>query len=257
MKRIALTSVFIALFSSADGQTPVDARHKHATPAMGKTINAASIKFADVAAAVSQAQNGDTVAVPAGTASWTSTLVINKGISLLGQTTTDPVAGTANDQTIITDNVARISGGAPIIKVTTVAGKSYRVSGLTFQEGSLTTKNNNGAITIGGVSQLVRLDHCHILPLKYQNTYIAVTGAIQGVVDHNVLEYKSGAVGNNTVHMANWGGQVNGDGSWAEAANYGSDKFFFFEDNYIINTTSNQFAGDFDDTYGARWVVRH
>src|SRR5689334_12081271 len=41
------------------------------------TVNARSPSFADVDTAVASAAKGDTVIVPAGTASWTQTLVIN------------------------------------------------------------------------------------------------------------------------------------------------------------------------------------
>ena len=48
--------------------------------AQATTISATSPSFAAVSAAISSAHNGDTVIVPAGTASWTSPLVITKGI---------------------------------------------------------------------------------------------------------------------------------------------------------------------------------
>ena len=51
----------------------------------------------------------------------------------MGQTTTDPVAGTAIDKTIIQDNVTERAGGKPLIKLTSVLGQTYRVSGFTFQ----------------------------------------------------------------------------------------------------------------------------
>src|SRR4029077_2109155 len=41
---------------------------------------------ADVQAAINQAKDGDTITLPAGTLSWTSTLNIAKGITLQGQT---------------------------------------------------------------------------------------------------------------------------------------------------------------------------
>src|SRR5438552_14327336 len=69
--------------------------------AQAATINAASPSFNHVAAAISLASDGDTLIIPAGTASWTAGLVITKGITLKGKTTTDPVAKTADDQTII------------------------------------------------------------------------------------------------------------------------------------------------------------
>ena len=100
--------------------------------AQGATINARSSSLADVSSAIIAARDGDIVIIPAGTASWTSTLVIAKGITLQGQTTTNPVAGTAVDKTIIQDNVPRGAAGTPLIKVQSVLGQSYRISGITF-----------------------------------------------------------------------------------------------------------------------------
>src|SRR5260370_34952883 len=75
-----------------------------------KTIKASSPSQPDVQTAINSAGNDDTVIVPAGTASWSSTLVITKGITLVGSTTRDSFAGTSKDQTIIQHSVHRVSG---------------------------------------------------------------------------------------------------------------------------------------------------
>src|SRR6266403_1351347 len=66
------------------------------------TINAKSVSFTDVASAITLAKEGDLVVVPAGTASWTSTLTITKGITL---------QGAGNNTTVILDNIPRLSAG--------------------------------------------------------------------------------------------------------------------------------------------------
>jgi hypothetical protein len=234
---------------------------------MAITIKASSPSLKDVQTAISSAVNGDTVIVPAGTAAWTSTLVISKGITLIGQTTTDSVAGTAVDKTIIQDNVVRVSGsgGNPIIRVDSVLGQKYDISGLTFQSGSSTIENTNGAIRLNGNSHSLRLHHCHFQSLKNQSIVVAIWGAIWGVADHNVLE--TGGSESFTFYMDNWpnpdgSAGVNGDGSWATSTNLGSQEFFFVEDNYIFNNTRssgtyNELAGNTDDLHGGRWVFRH
>jgi hypothetical protein len=234
---------------------------------MAITIKASSPSLKDVQTAISSAVNGDTVIVPAGTAAWTSTLVISKGITLIGQTTTDSVAGTAVDKTIIQDNVVRVSGsgGNPIIRVDSVLGQKYDISGLSFQSGPSTTPNSNGAIRLNGNSHSLRLHHCHFQSLKNQAIVVAIWGAIWGVADHNVLELLRSE--SFTFYMDNWpnpdgSAGVNGDGSWATPTNLGSQGFFFVEDNYLVNTTRtvgtfNQLAGNTDDLHGGRWVFRH
>jgi hypothetical protein len=246
-----LSSVLAALLFAASGA------------GQATIINARSPSLDDVSTAVRSAANGDTVIIPAGTASWTKTLVITKGITLQGQTTTDPVAGTANDKTIIQDNVARRQGGggAPIIKIESVLGASYRVSGLSFQ-GLATSVNQNGAVVLRGNSHAVRIDHCHFQPMPYQGVYVEVWGAIYGVADHNVMECPH--VQSFNINMGNWpnpdgsAGQW-GDGSWAAPTSLGSEKFFFIEDNYIKNVTSpwDERGGNVDGTWGGRWVFRY
>src|SRR5262245_47922512 len=59
-----------------------------ATAVAGQVIQAKSVQYADVSAAVQQAADGDTVEVPAGTAAWSQELIITKGITLAGKTTT-------------------------------------------------------------------------------------------------------------------------------------------------------------------------
>jgi hypothetical protein len=77
----------------------------------GATIGAKSASLRDVESAIGSAHEGDTVIVPAGTASWTSTLVITKGITLKGATSiggsiSSPVV---TDETIILDELPRRS----------------------------------------------------------------------------------------------------------------------------------------------------
>src|SRR3989440_1198123 len=75
----------------------------------GATVEAKSAELRDVQSAVANAREGDTVAVPAGTASWTSALSITKGITLQGATSisgslSSPVV---TDKTIVIDDIPR------------------------------------------------------------------------------------------------------------------------------------------------------
>jgi hypothetical protein len=243
-----LSWVLVALLSAAS------------SAAQARIINAASPSLADVRRAINSAADGDTVMVPAGTAAWTSTVRITKGISLVGQTTTDPVAKTANDQTIILVNTGT-NGNTPLMILDTAPGKSYRLSGITFRTGQTSVVNSNGMVILGGNSHSVRVDHCHFDDLAYENNNIAVWGPIYGVIDHNIFDFRNA---NNTaqavfIAMPDWGAPNNqyGDGSWAEPAYFGSEKFVFMEDNCFNNTSGNEFAGVIDDRQGGRWVYRH
>lgn len=96
------TVIFLAVF----GQTK------------GATVEAKSAELADIRSAIASAHEGDTVTVPPGTASWTSTLVITKGITLQGGTSIGgPLnSPTVTDKTIIFDDISRPNRGRPFGK---------------------------------------------------------------------------------------------------------------------------------------------
>ena len=215
----------------------------------GNTFTALTPNLADVRSAINVAVDGDTVIVPAGTASWTSTLAITKAITLIGQTTiTDTATNTFSDQSIILDNVPRQPG--TLLSVNVASGKTVRVSGLTFKAGTVTTTANNGSISLGGTSTAIRFDHCHLVNL-YSNYNIWWLTA-RGVVDHCIIDTHSQPM---SVWADGYGGGTLGDKSWAESAHWGSDKFVFFEDNRVNNTSSTWTA--IDCLRGGRMVIRH
>ena len=147
--------------------------------AQAKTITALTPSFFDVNKAISSAVDGDTIIVPAGKATWTSKLVITKAITLMGKTTTDSVAGTAVDQTIIQYNN---SAATPTqIQVQSVAGKSYRITGLTFQAYPGNTVHPPGFIVLSGQSQQVRVDHCDFQEMPNVDKLFAVGGGVYGL----------------------------------------------------------------------------
>ena len=138
-KGLLSSLALVALFFAASGA------------AQATTINARSPSITDVSNAIASAADGDTVIVPAGTAVWRDALTITKGITLQGQTTTDSTNGTAADNTIIQDTDARRRpGGYPFITVESKLGRSYRITGLTFDGGGATTMNYNGAVQLSG-----------------------------------------------------------------------------------------------------------
>ena len=219
-----------------------------------RIINAASPSLADIRRAIASAADGDTVIVPAGTAAWTSALTITKGITIQGQTTVDSDRGTADDQTVLVDNLVRVPGGQGFIHCKTNAGQSLRITGITFTgTGGLTTTAYNGAIKLSGSSNQVRLDHLHFTNL-YHSNYIAVYASIRGVADHIVEDHLVGQNGQNRT----FNGTNYGDVEWSQPAGYGGSDFFFYEDWYVDNR-GHPFstAGGWDANQGGRFVIRH
>jgi hypothetical protein len=234
------------------------------------TWPSASVAEADVATAISNASDGDTVTVPAGTATWSSQLTITKNITLQG-------AGVG--QTIINDNspksgsnphlvLAMLTGDKPLFRLTgfefvggsTVVAQPYGSGVLEFQGNSSAAENP----LVAGMTSQFRFDHCKLnklvgVGMTFRN--------ILGVVDH--VEWIDCGKTNPTtssywggwqaaiVYMPQWGGQDWGHGSWADDTAFGSNKFLFFEDCSFSGIERNQIFPDIDAFSGARFVVRY
>ena len=205
------------------------------------------------------AHDGDTITLPAGTFIWITGVSLTKGITVRGQTTITGAGTancTANDQTIIIDEKPRDTAGA-LFKATIEAGKSFRLTGITFKNGSITQVGNNGAIQLlsTGLVQNARVDHCHFDHLYWTHS-LQLKSWIYGVDDHNLFECN----GNNISHIiqhSSWGGSNDGHGSWADYPYYGSEKFWFIEDNTIKGSGSVVTSGGVDSSEGGRYVARH
>lgn len=208
------------------------------------------------------AKPGDTIILPTGTFSWTSRLNITKGITLQGQTTITG-AGTSNpsiiDRTVIAEDTPRSGPGAGVIFASLTASQSLRLTGITFRYGTGTIYGGNGAVlvTSSGTepNRSARIDHCHFDHL-YWNYAVWINGWMYGVDDHNVFDCNPGGLSHLIWHNT-WGGQLNGNGSWADNPYYGTEKFWFIEDNTIIGSGTVQTSGNIDVMNGGRYVARH
>src|SRR4249920_263582 len=122
------------------------------------TINAASCSRADVGTAVSSAVAGDTVVIPAcASTTWSSSLTINKGITLQG-------AGTTSGA-----NLTQITYGvSPLIDISGFSSdQAVRVTGIAFDLVANSGSDRHGIHIVGkrysGSGQQLtqwRIDHC-------------------------------------------------------------------------------------------------
>jgi hypothetical protein len=262
----------------------------------GATIEAKSVSLADVHSAIALAHEGDTVKVPAGTASWTSALTITKGIIL---------QGAGKDATIIVDDLPRNQRHGPppkplqapkhkqqqqqqqrqpsrpapsdgrsdplptrtgagmqprgaIVTVSLTPNQSFRMTGFTFRPGSASGRGSGPAVWLKGTCPKVRVDNCHFDHLYRVDLLIG--GCLYGVIDHCIFDTPPGMSEILNVTHSNWGGEKNnyGDGSWAESSYFGSEKFIFIED-CVFNNSGGKFPtnGSIDSWSGGRLVVRH
>ena len=208
------------------------------------TVNANSASQSDVAAAIASAADGDIITIPGGTASWTRTLRVKKGITIQG-------AGVGS--TIIKDAVQSAAG--PLLDCTLAAGNLTRITGIEFQDGGRTTNNLYGILKFTGSNtdgSRLRMDHCQFDDL---NGMIVVETVI-GVIDHNTIIQATKNGDSIIVHDTFWNGGTFGDKSWLDDTHFGTDRFLFIEDNVFKNNGDGN-PGICDAYGGARFVVRH
>ena len=260
------------------------------------------------------AHDGDTITLPAGTFIWTAGVSLTKGITVRGQTTitgAGTATCTADDQTIIIDEKPRktpmrernfqrkqefraprdvtvktpttpptsttpatarernssvnrnrnwaVNRGS-LLKATIPAGKSFRLTGITFKNSpNLTSTGGDGAIRVGSTGGLVtnaRIDHCHFYHLAW-GAMLQVSGWTYGVDDHNLFEQGKGVNHSHFITNGSTNGHTNGNGAWADFPYYGSDKFWFMEDNTIKGNGGSNTSGGVDCLHGGRYVARH
>ena len=226
-------------------------------PANGAAINARSPALADVQTAIALAKDGDTVIVPAGTANWANQLTITKGITLQGQTTITGAGTstpTASDKTIIKNDVTSKSN---MLNISITAAQSFRLTGFTFQanlsKGTQVNVGSSGSAPSAPVTKM-RIDHNHFV--GWTDRAVWTGGWVYGVADHNYMQ-SAGAAQFFFLNMATYGGKLGGHGAWADYPWFGTDKFFFIEDNTMIGSASQVGNGATDAENGARFVVRH
>jgi hypothetical protein len=226
-----------------------------ASPAAGAVRDASSCSQTDILAAVAVSVNGDSIRIPAGTCVWTSTITINKGVTLQG-------AGIG--QTIIVDARVRSGGGSGgnLMTVNVLDGSIFRLTGTTWQSDGVQTLAFDGMIVLSGCSTTTanyRIDHNKFDQIR--NVNLRFYGSLFGVTDHNTaIGYGGSAVFINANNLSwprdgvtctgRWG-----DGSWAYPLAPGTIKAHYVEDNSW--TGSGASSAIVDSNNGARTVVRH
>lgn len=253
--------------------------------AQAATIAAKSVSFPDVESAVVNAKDGDTVTVPAGTATWVSPLNIVNNITLqgAGEAATVIVDGIPHGQSDQAgesergrppprqssrpekerkirgakggevSGVARARGhkrAGSLILANLERNLPFRLTGFTFRGNGEQRGNFNGEVRVDGNSHAFRIDHCTFDQLP--GLSLGVSGFLWGVIDHCRFNLN----GRQPIHISHqsWGGKDHGNGSWADDPFWGSEKFVFIEDNVFENIGKKK---GIDAYEGARFVVRH
>lgn len=224
---------------------------------------AASCGQTDVSAAITAEQahpvDGDTITIPQCStgAIWTVgiTRTFANSVTIQGagaiSSTEGGASTTGTDQTVL---IYGITNGARILDITTIAGKTFRFTGISIQGITGGSPSSNGMISVEGTSTAVRVDHCHFHIPATVGGGIQFGGAVNGVADHDYFttDLNFGAL--NAVLFSNgtlWNGGTQADGSWADSPHWGTSQFIFMEDSRFYQT------GVADVNDGARFVFRH
>lgn len=238
----------------------------------GGTCSANSCSQADVQNAINAAISGgdQTVSIPAGTCTWTSTVSAapTGPLTIKGQTTCSgsgapPSTLSCTDSTVITDDVNRGSGDVPALKLT--AGSSpLRLTGITLIANSSTPVSYNGSLAILGTSTQVRVDHDDFNFSGNQGgDWIGIDGCVYGVMDHSIVSLAPSTTQNGIRTMQGTCGgdsSSSGNGQWNEPTGLGSANSFYVEDSLIKGglTSSSQTEPFVNDcSYGGRFVFRY
>ena len=229
-------------------------------------VAAASPSFADVNAAIAQANPGDTVIVPAGIATWKAHLVITKGINLIGAGKDSTVI--TSDYTCPNQHMQPANGNSPsqcleqyLITYNPSnpnANEPFRLSGFAFDLAS----------KCEGIMVVNYVDSPHITNIRIDNNRIinpaigtnpayawelgvgivmCIWGQVYGVIDNNVI---SGAAYFNVIGMneANWTNQT---------FQFGSASNLYIEDNDITLISSDTSQACIVSGAGGRWCFRY
>ncbi len=216
------------------------------------THNAASCSYADVSAAITAATVGDTVTVPAGLCTWSSTLTITKGINLIG-------AGVGS--TVITNNTTGGLGYSgkhcwSYVPSNYTLNTPFRISGFTID-----LDNKAAWLSLGTTKSApftiqtnIRIDHNSIInvPNNVAAGYIWAFGDMHGVVDNNNF---SGAF-----YGFKSDPQIVASYAWYSTSPQktfvsGSSNYLYYEDNTISLTTGDNLL--VEGQYGGRHAWRY
>jgi len=220
----------------------------------GGTIYALSCSYTDVSNAINSANIGDTVRVPAGTCTWSNSLLITKGIKLMG-------AGIGN--TTIRRGAANIIVYVP---ADYTLNAPFRVSGFSFDQVSEAYgyslihlgKDFDYITDVGPAQTNIRIDHNRF----YSTTEIGLdaqciqhTAQMFGVVDNNIFDNHSYPIRN--INPA-WGSLL-WDRWGTEGYSYApGDKYnLYFEDNIFNLGTGSVDNVITDSQFSGRYAYRY
>jgi hypothetical protein len=215
----------------------------------GNVILANSCSQGDVQAALNQSRSGDTVLIPAGTCTWsTSVLINNKSVTL---------EGAGINQTTIVDGNNKTGQQWYALEVYANSPGLTRVTEMTFNGGTGNVGYSFGMVMVSGLSRTWRIDHVLFITTRAAAMDIYAPG---GLIDNSTFELGTweygifvfnGGLGNTSAYNY-------GDWSWAAPTQLGmngSTNWSVYIENNVFTSATDSVA--LDGWIGSREVVRH
>jgi hypothetical protein len=200
----------------------------------GNVVYADSCEQEDVQDAIDEAEDGDTVLVPADTCTWTTLAYQTPAVRIFEKAIT--LQGAGIGQTTIIDGTGTDWYNESLIRVDGVQGKPFRITGFTFSE-----INRPAPVLVYGDCKDFRIDHCKFdNSLEQTSTGITTSGDTYGVVDHCLFSESRVVV------------MGSGDAAWQQPLALGTDNAVYIEDCHFDRTHGNVV----DANNGGRYVFR-
>lgn len=218
-------------------------------PATGATITAASSSRADVGTAYSSCVDGDVLLIPSGTSTWTSALAVNKAITIQGSGYSDN--GTAADVTDdtwgTTLNHGITAGSKQMFKFS--GAKTIRLKQIAMGDAGGTADTTLGS-NYSDYNTIAVIEQCKFTNLPGTTWvpygYGVMSKCLVALDGGRVINGKNGSVA----------GGSNGDTAWQDTARWGTEYFWFLEQNHITQNSAIPY-GCVDGWEGMRIVVRY
>ena len=210
-------------------------------PGFAATTTLNSCEMAEVQQAILDADSGDTIILPEGTATWTTHTPKEPSVVIGGKSLI--LKGAGIDKTLIIDGTASAYTKEDPLEIDAREGHAIRITGITF-------RNPNdrlmGQIRINGESKAWRIDHCKFEVPEAKGYGVLVGGYTYGLIDHCHFI-------NTEVFVDEFTGD---DASWARPLGLGTQNAVYVENCRFEG--ANGVTGDTIDGHGgARYVFRY
>jgi hypothetical protein len=204
-----------------------------------------TLSFEEIKNQITDAEDGDTIHIPAGIYSITSQIVINKNIT---------IKGAGIDKTKLICNIAANpqypNSPQYAIAITgndAMPNDKFRITGIDFEGTDISSTSKTIFFSIKGTCMKFRIDNCKFANIAYASIYIKAY--TYGVIDH--CEFTD--AGNQPVVV---GEASPGDASWNRPLSLGTENAVYIEDcvfNFVAIALGCFIEGD----CGGRYVFRY